>query len=76
MSHPLRRDNTTSVAHNVNHIDLAAIPRINIGARSANAPLTQSYDQGPDLRLVIELVFGRTIMLNGYSCNWQPQKSG
>lgn len=28
------------------------IPKINIGARSANAPLTQSYDKGPDVPLI------------------------
>lgn len=28
------------------------IPKINMGARSANAPLTQSYDKGPDVPLI------------------------
>ncbi len=28
------------------------IPSINMGARSANAPLTQSYDKGPDVPLI------------------------
>ena len=28
------------------------IPTVNMGARSANAPLTQSYDKGPDVPLI------------------------
>ncbi|MEC5209947.1 fatty-acyl-CoA synthase [Psychrobacter sp. PL15] len=28
------------------------VPRVNMGARSANAPLTQSYDKGPDVPLI------------------------
>ena len=28
------------------------IPKINMSARSANAPLTQSYDKGPDVPLI------------------------
>ena len=28
------------------------IPKIDMGARSANAPLTQSYDKGPDVPLI------------------------
>lgn len=31
---------------------LNTIPSINMGARSANAPLTQSYDKGPDVPLI------------------------
>lgn len=31
---------------------LNSIPSINMGARSANAPLTQSYDKGPDVPLI------------------------
>lgn len=31
---------------------LNSIPRVNMGARSNNAPLTQSYDQGPDVPLI------------------------
>ena len=36
------------------HFDtiLNNIPSINMGARSANAPLTQSYDKGPDVPLI------------------------
>ena len=28
------------------------IPTVNMGARSANAPLIQSYDKGPDVPLI------------------------
>jgi len=28
------------------------VPHVNMGARSANAPLTQSYDKGPDVPLI------------------------
>jgi len=52
MSHPLHGDNTANTTHNISHLDIDAIPRINIGARSANAPLTQSYDKGPDVPLI------------------------
>lgn len=38
------------------------IPSINMGARSANAPLTQSYDKGPDVPL-IEATIGDFLML-------------
>ena len=31
---------------------LNTIPKINMGARSANAPLTKSYDKGPDVPLI------------------------
>ena len=38
------------------HVDFDAIldniPSINMGARSSNAPLTQSYDKGPDVPLI------------------------
>ena len=38
------------------------IPTVNMGARSANAPLTQSYDKGPDVPL-IEATIGDFLML-------------
>ncbi|MEN2752107.1 AMP-binding protein [Psychrobacter sp. FBL11] len=34
------------------HAILANIPSVNMGARSANAPLSQSYDKGPDVPLI------------------------
>lgn len=40
---------------------LNSIPSINMGARSANAPLTQSYDKGPDVPL-IEATIGDFLM--------------
>lgn len=38
------------------------VPHVNMGARSANAPLTQSYDKGPDVPL-IEATIGDLLML-------------
>ena len=37
--------------------DVLTLPRINMGAKSANAPLAQSYDKGPVTPL-IELTIG------------------
>ena len=37
--------------------DVLTLPRIVMGAKSANAPLTQSYDKGPVTPL-IELTIG------------------